>query len=413
MAGKDTNTLSIFPNKECVMLRAAGMFVDNDNTYGHIIMIIDDVIHNFEVLLVAKVSYNCRNIKICDVHGNIYVDLINIQDDDPVCLHDIFYDSADTSPLSYYDNSKYEQPLYNLEFPPKLPTHNHKGANGNCVFDVVDSTETAAARMEIASGAIQLKFTKVLTDYDTKMLLSNAVLLCKKASICFEVPLPVIRVSKSMQHDAGLSQFPTFRYHDLSYLEHIKCKAIWVRAAGYNSHLNIVYFDVMKHTFRDRRLLTLECTPKAGRRGLTKFVAKSSAGDAIFSAVEFPQQKALAIYSGKNILLAYQHKDKVMDGKGKTIVNIEERLQSDRYGVKFCLTESSTDKSLTTITAVNKSIRIEIRTKKLEGRPPLVIAILIAVALKLYYDAYEFDSSPIPEITYHYSGRHNKLSELF
>lgn len=294
---------------------------------------------------------------------------------------------------------------YDQSPPTTLTVYGKHGINN--IFD--SSGALVATIDEPMRRIVQLKFHKELSETEKKLVLAETIILSKVLYKLHTEILPAIRISTPIQSHPTLISLATKIHLNIDYLKASDCAALIIRAAGYNRYLNVVYFDVLRENHHRKSFLTLECTPTYWNRGLAQVVAKSKKGHIIFSAVSFPENKTLAIYSGIGNLLAYVCQNRIMAANDQQLMYVEEKtlayLDEKKWGSNLCfiLYDSLTGHKLAVINRREFAIRGYITHAQRELQQPLSTAIFISFALGLFYSHYQFDDRPMPEITYHYN----------
>lgn len=284
--------------------------------------------------------------------------------------------------------------------------------DGLISYKVKDSAENVVAKIKtFATSIIQLEFYRKLTENEKILVLAETLVLCINVYKINKEVLPPICVSCSMDADPRFCGVPSYRAIDLTYLAELDNGHLAIRAAGYNSLRNIVYFDVIKvNPGHDLPFLTLECTPTTCRSGMAKIVARSRTGSLLFSAFNFSAKKTLAIYHPNGSLMAYQCQDLIKDDKGNDIINIKV-IKQKQFGQSTEKSESKREYSLdsipqshflTKIKQVTLGIHVSTPSSSLKFQTPVDTAIFLSLGAKIYCDIFKFDGHPIPEITYCY-----------
>ena len=194
-----------------------------------------------------------------------------------------------------------------------------------------------------------------------------------------------------------------------------------VRAAGYNSSMNLVYYDVYVQA-SGTVIMTLECIPTVNQRGIVKFVARSYAKKVLFSAVHLPKDDILAFYDESNFLFCFQWKSKVLYPNQRELLTIREVMrpayaQSSKLPIHYGYFDilSPACQVVATIQRVNYTCtQIHLPPGIINySTHVLRIAPILGITLKIYSVAYKLDRIPIPEITYCYKNEGRNIKELF
>ena len=105
---------------------------------------------------------------------------------------------------------------------------------------------------------------------------------------------------------------------DQSYLKEQK---VIIRAAGYNSSKNVIYYDVISYK-SICVLSTVECTPQKKPARVRKLAVKDPHNRTMLTAGQLPND-IFALYSNENNLVGYQWKNQIMNFKNEVIMRLE------------------------------------------------------------------------------------------
>lgn len=190
-------------------------------------------------------------------------------------------------------------------------------------------------------------------------------------------------------------------------------KNIILKAAGHNTRLNLMYL-IVRERQNGLTFMTLECTPTEYGCRVAKVVAKDMEGKILFTAIKFPEDHCLAIYSSENDLLAFESNGQVCDARGEVLLEISRHIFRRDSGRRHLEREHffvnvMADHNIGLITSDHGHVRIG---NKVTIEPKSWhAAVVLSYAAILHSEVYELDLLPIPEVTYLYNNE--GLDNLF
>lgn len=282
-----------------------------------------------------------------------------------------------------------------------LPTKNK--ATGDLVSMVFCSSQST----------VELKMYQQLSENEVKVILMEALMSCHFQQKLDTEPLPIIRISAATSTYLT-PQVERVTHSSIDYLRQLDSQRIFVRAAGYNQQMKLMYFEVFNDTSR-RVQVTLECNPPKHHPGFVKLVAKTNIGEELFTAVTFPDSNCLAIYGTDGQLMLYKQDKQVFDHTGRPLLTVNSLKNEHktltlkdpynrRYDKRFEVLNYMTTSHGHTLLHGNWA-GIQIFTpERYQGRKLLIIAVCdIAFAVQIYFEVYNIDTQPLPAICYRYA----------
>lgn len=408
---------SIFKSLKHIYIRASG-WLEPPQGKGILFTIMEATENKYSTILLGR-TYFDKSVKytryqVTDVNGNEQMSNEGISDDCTV-----------TSQYNAIGSMKYDKinktcVLQNLYPPttlqsargPRLPYSSIRVTNA--------SGQLVAEWKHPTPGTIELEIFQELSENEIKLVLLYALMTCKIVFSLNKECLPTLRFSTpNSNYCPGRTVTDSYSRNNL--LRQLNYDSTYtIRAAGRNSRLNLVYFNITDMT-TNFVSLSLECTPSVDHVGFAKLVAKDEFDLELFTAVMFPADSCMAIYGTAGTLVGFEIDRHLRNGQGSAILTVnsaynaeEDRRYYGSRGMAFRVVDPCAPKFNNVITKINaRFCNIQVHTtRSYQGQKTfLKVAFDISFTVKLFFEVFKMDKYPIPEITYCYAHQ-DKLGDV-